>query len=362
MRLRWLTGLFALAIATGPLTAQEKKPSEKPASSKDKPSIPAHAVPGYTVKKLRGFHLLVSDETKGHLDDAKYDLKPMDVLDKELTGIERVMPSQMLKLLKTIAIFVEWDDPESKSADGKGVVVARYWYDSGNGLGMLKNGRNPLKANNIEILNMRHLTEKWQPDKHRDQIIILHELSHAVHFHLLGNNNVAIKTVYNQAMERGLYDNVKHESGATRKAYAATSDHEYFAELTCSYLDKCAYFPFAREDLLRHDPVGYKLMEQIWGKGDPRLKAKKETTVASNRSAVKPADKPKPAAGKVEPPPAVAGQDSEAAAAQKLELIDILVVSGKKDKARDRLQELIKQYPATASAKKAKELLDKLDK
>jgi hypothetical protein len=367
MMLRWLTGLLALAIAIGSTSAQDKKAPDKTpdkTANKDKPRIPAHAVPGYTVKKVRGFHLLVSDETTGHLDDAKYELKPMDVLDKELAGVERVMPAKMVKLLQTVAIFVEWEDPESKAPDGKGVAVARYWYDGANGLGMLKGGRNPLKANNIEILNMRYLTDKWQPNQHRDQIIILHELSHAVHAHLLGYNNPAIKSAYGQAMERGLYDNVKHESGATRKAYASTNDHEYFAELTCSYLDTCAYFPFTREDLKNFDPVGFKLMEQIWGKADPRLKAKKDTTVASTKTAEKPvtAAKPKADAPKSEPVATAAGKDSETAAAQKLELIDILVVSGKTDKARDRIQDLLKQYPDTESAKKAKDLLKKLDK
>src|SRR3954471_14785191 len=114
---RWLTGLLALAIATGIASADDKKTPDKTpdkTAAKDKPRIPAHAVPGYTVKKVRGFHLLVSDETTGHLDDAKYELKPMDVLDKELAGVERVMPTKMVKLLQTVAIFVEWDDPESK--------------------------------------------------------------------------------------------------------------------------------------------------------------------------------------------------------------------------------------------------------
>src|SRR5262249_49541767 len=208
------------------------------------------------------------------------------------------------------------------------------------------------------ILNMRHLTEKWQPDKHRDQIVILHELSHAVHSHLLGNNNPTIKGAFSQAIERGLYLNVKHESGATRKAYASTSDHEYFAELTCSYLDKCAYFPFSREELKDYDPIGFKLMEQIWGKGDPHLKAKKETTLAVQKTP----DKPKTEAPKPTPMTSVAVKDTEAAAEQKLELIDILITSGKKDKARERLKDLIKQYPDTESAKKAKELLEKLEK
>src|SRR5947208_1006810 len=150
MNIRWLAGLLALVVALGAATGQEKKDkndksgSDKLAAGKnDKPRIPPNAVPGYTVKKIRGFHLLISDETKGHLEDSKYELKPLDVLDKELAGIERVMPAKMLKLLQTIAVFVEWEDPESKSPDGKGVVVARYWYDSGNGRGMVQAGKNP---------------------------------------------------------------------------------------------------------------------------------------------------------------------------------------------------------------------------
>jgi hypothetical protein len=357
MNLRWLMGLLVFTLAFSAAPAQDKKPPDKPASGKDKPRIPAHSIPGYTVKKMRGFHLLVSDESMRHWDEDAYALKPMDVIDKELGGIERIMPTRMLKLLQTIAIFIEWNDPESKGPDGKGVLVARYWYDSGNGLGMLKSGRNPLKANNIEILNMQYLTDKWQPDKNRDQIILLHELSHAVHFHLLGGDNPAIKAAYNQAMERRLYDNVKHENGTTRKAYAGTNDHEYFAELTCAYLDKCAYYPFAREDLKEHDPVGFKLMEQIWGKSDPRLKAKKAAMAAANP---KTTDKPKAESPKAQPPP-MATRDAEAVAAQKLDLIDILVKSGKKDKARGRLEDLIKQFPETDAAKKAKDVLKTLE-
>jgi hypothetical protein len=52
------------------------------------------------------------------------------------------------------------------------------------------------------------------------------------------------------------------------KPYAATNDHEYFAELTCCYMDKLHYFPFTRDDLKTHDPNGYKLMEAVWGKAD----------------------------------------------------------------------------------------------
>jgi hypothetical protein len=97
MKLRWLTGLLALALAVGAAAGQEKKDSEKPAT-KGKTKAPVPLI-GYKAEMVRGFTLYVSDESKSHLDDEKYDLKPREVLDKELAGIERVMPPKMLALL-----------------------------------------------------------------------------------------------------------------------------------------------------------------------------------------------------------------------------------------------------------------------
>ena len=350
---RWLAGLLALAFVLNCASAQEKKEGEKPAPAKGKGKTPIPLV-GYKAEVLRGFTLYISEESQKHLNDADFELKPMEVLDRELAGIERVMLPKMLALLRTVKIFVEWDLPESRISGG--LVVARYWYDGMMGLSMLRSGKDARKANNVEILNMKFLTEKWQPGKDRDQIVILHELSHAVQFHLLAAYEPALKAAYKQAMDRGLYDNVKHESGKTAKAYAAASDKEYFAELTCSYLDRCAYFPFTREELKEHDPVGYQVMEAIWGKSDPRTRK-----LAGKATAKAPAKSEKPAEPKpMEEKAAIVEKDAEGRAAQKLELIQILVKNGLRDKARDRLQDLIRTYPDTEAAKKAKDQLEQL--
>src|SRR5258708_7046487 len=206
MMVRWLAGLLALALVIVPAYPQDKKDSEKPAPAKSKAKKPI-ALVGYKAEMLRGFTLYISDESQKHLDDANYELKPMDVLDRELAGIERVMLPKMLALLRTVKIFVEWDQPESHQTGG--LIVARYWFDGAQGLSMLRSGKDARKANNVEILNMKFLTEKWQPGKNRDQIVILHELSHAVQFHLLAAFEPAVKAAYRQAMDRGLYDNVK---------------------------------------------------------------------------------------------------------------------------------------------------------
>jgi hypothetical protein len=344
MTVRCLTGLLALAVALSGAAAQEKKAG--------KPKAPV-ALAGYKGELIHGFHVYFSDETQKHLDDPQYQLKPHDVIDKELAGIERVMTSKALALLRTVVVFVEWDQPESKVAGG--VAVARYWYDGSRGVSMARSGLDPRKANNIEVLNMKYLTEKWQPGKANDQIVLLHELSHAVHGHLIGHDNPAVLAAYKQAMDRGLYDKVKHETGRTAKAYAATNDHEYFAELTCAYLDRCAYYPFTREELKEHDPVGYELMEKIWSKADPRNAKKKPA------AAVAKAD-PKPVAKAADQSVADPGYDDpEARAERKLGLIDLLLENGLKEKARDRLNELIRTYPNTAAAKKAREKLKMLE-
>jgi hypothetical protein len=190
---RYLAGWCALALVFTQAIADETPKSVK------KP--PAIQIPGYTTMRIEGFTVFVSDETRAHLNDAKFERKPLEVLELELKGLGRVMPPKMLKVLQTIKIFVEWDDPESKPKNGgTGVAVARYWYDAGRGMGMALGGRDPRKANNIEILNMAFLTGKWQPGKTSEQIVLLHEMCHAIHSHLLGNDNVAIKAAYSQAM------------------------------------------------------------------------------------------------------------------------------------------------------------------
>ncbi len=341
-----------------------------PAWADDKPTKPKKPprelkVPGYTPRQVEGFTVLVSDETKSHENDADFERKPMDVLQLELIGITRVMQPRMVKALQTIAIFVEWDDPESKpKGGGPGVVVARYWYDPGFGRGLAMEGRNPLKANNVEILNMKFLTGKWQPGKTSEQIVLLHEMCHAVHSQVLGSDNPLIKAAYHQAMERHLYDSVKHESGRHLRAYAATNDHEYFAELCCAYLDRCAYFPFSREDLKEHDPIGYELMEKIWTVKDPRSnKAKSSTkTAKSQPRSETPAKTDSTSASKSPSQKAQSSSSAEAAAARRLDLAETLINADRKDKAKEKLKEIIDTYPDTEAAKKAKEKLAELTK
>ncbi|HLW68706.1 MAG TPA: hypothetical protein VKS79_25535 [Gemmataceae bacterium] len=107
----------------------------------------------------------------------------------------------------------------------------------------------------------------------------------------------------------------------------------------------------------RGDDKGAKMTAKTKEK-EPDKGKNKDKAVAKEPTEKKDTPKTeKKDAPKTEP---AAGGDAEKDAASKLELIRMLVDSGKKDKAKERLGELIEKYPDTKAAKEAKELLDKL--
>mmetsp|Transcript_15093 Transcript_15093/g.37191 ORF Transcript_15093/g.37191 Transcript_15093/m.37191 type:complete len:598 (-) Transcript_15093:55-1848(-) len=107
--------------------------------------------------------------------------------------------------------------------------------------------------------------------------LVLHELCHAYHHHLVedGYRNKYIEDVYQNAMNEKLYERVKVKGrqGPTAKAYACSNCFEYFAELSTAFLggtgiDKDAdfnkWYPFNRQDLEIHDPRAFEMLACLW--------------------------------------------------------------------------------------------------
>jgi len=90
-------------------------------------------------------------------------------------------------------------------------------------------------------------------------------LAHSYHFTVLGDKYAPLQDAYKQAMDRKLYDSVEFVTGGKKKAYAATNPAEYFAELSEAYFGKNDFFPFTRDELEKHDPIGFELMKKAWG-------------------------------------------------------------------------------------------------
>ncbi len=240
-----LGGLIALVLLT-PDTFAQSKPG---------PKIRPDAVPGYKIRTIEGFTVLLSDETLKENDASKLERKPLDVLDGELKTLSKLMPAKTLTALRNVAIWVEWDEPIALGNGRKGAALATYY--GGHQLDALATGMNPLKAKNVTIHRMKELTREHQPKGDSGRCVVLHEIAHAVQDQVFGNNNIDIKAAYKQSIERKLLD---------KRSYAATNELEFFAEMTCAYYDQLDYYPRTRDDLKKLDPVTFKLMETIWGK------------------------------------------------------------------------------------------------
>ncbi|HSQ57207.1 MAG TPA: hypothetical protein VLM40_15895 [Gemmata sp.] len=201
----------------------------------------------YSRREIRGFTILVNPEVEKHPDEAK---AAFAELDNQLAKLCKVVPKKPLAALRKVRFWVEWEAKKNGAAE---------FHTS---LGWLKNnGYNPEKVRCVEINNVRNFvawSRKTQP------WMVLHELAHAYHFTVLGDNYSGLHAAYTQAIERKLYESVQFVHGGKRKAYAATSAAEYFAELSEAYFGKNDFFPFTREDLEKHDRVGYEMVKKAW--------------------------------------------------------------------------------------------------
>lgn len=109
---------------------------------------------------------------------------------------------------------------------------------------------------------------------------LIHEIGHAQHLENWPSNQAEIKAAWQNAVDTGLYVNVKDDKGQViADAYARANHLEYFAELTAMYFARCNYTPFNRTELKKYDPTGYAMIQKMWGlsKDDPAPPATKRT-------------------------------------------------------------------------------------
>ena len=121
------------------------------------------------------------------------------------------------------------------------------------------------------ILNFEHETRRM-PN------FALHELAHAYHNHLLGNDHQAIFKSYRRAKQSETYTNVPKRTGDLKRplriyqgpAYAMNNQVEYFAETTEAYFRENDITPYDRAALIEHDPEIVPILEDVWGVAKPK--------------------------------------------------------------------------------------------
>jgi hypothetical protein len=303
--------------------------------------LPGGTPEGYERREIEGFSVYVNKNVLRQPVD-NWGRQPLIVLERELNDLRRILVPKIVEVLQEVPIWAEWDESDKLSPG----AIARYYGGSAEGL--LKLGGDPRKANCVEILTLKRLGEIRHPGTALQQIIILHEMSHAVHHRLLGWDNPELEATFKQACERKLYDEVNDRFGRRTKAYARTNGAEYFAEISCAFLDSCNYFPFNYQQLQGYDPQGFAFVERVWKHPD--------------RFGVI-ARKPVPGAGNGTRAAAATRIDvyAERTALLAFDKIRNQVRDGKTDDAKNGLQEIVKKFPGTAAADDARKLLKALN-
>jgi hypothetical protein len=213
---------------------------------------------GRQVSNISGWTVMVSDALLA--DDKAATEKALKALASQLEEISRVVPAEAVAQLRKVTL---WFSPEYPGVQPR----AEYHPDAG---WLRENGRDPAMAKSVEFTNVRI----FERETKRMPNFTLHELAHAYHDRVLdkGFDNPDIKAAFDAAKRKGLYDRVEQRFGDGRsahvRAYALMSPMEYFAECSEAFFSTNDFFPFAREQLAKHDPGMFSLMKKLWSVAD----------------------------------------------------------------------------------------------
>jgi hypothetical protein len=196
-------------------------------------------VAGWTVRVNR--ELLTTQSALGS--------NALQLLSQKLRDITNAVPPRACDALRQVPLWLGVDDGHAPCAE---------YHPSKQWLG--ENGYNPDKAKCIEIGNARRFIEwsRTQPS------MILHELAHAYHDQVLSFSHARIKAAFARAQAGGAYDSVEHADGRKKRSYALSNEREYFAESTEAFFGTNDFYPFTRDELKRHDPEIFSLLEELW--------------------------------------------------------------------------------------------------
>lgn len=212
------------------------------------------SMPQYDQGELLGWKLQIRKELKESEPEALS--QALTILEKQLQEIVDVVPEPAVAKLRGVTLWFSPVYPNEQP---------RCEYHPG--AGWLKDhGRDPAMEKGVEFSNIGIFEKEYR----RMPNFALHELAHAYHDQFLqdGFSNPKIKMAHDKARKAGSYDQVEQRFGdgrsAQTKAYAMSNPAEYFAESTEAYFSTNDFFPFTREQLVKHDPTIAELLGTLW--------------------------------------------------------------------------------------------------
>lgn len=202
-------------------------------------------------------------------EDEAVTAKALKLLRVQLKEIVRGIPASAVAKLREVTL---WFSPEYPG------VKPRAEYHPGAGW-LRAHGRDPAMVKGVEFTDVRN----FEAETKRMPNFTLHELAHAYHDRVLarGFDNTEIEAAYERAKTGKSYDKVERWFGNGRsntfeRAYAMTSPQEYFAESTEAFFSRNDFFPFTREELQKHNPEMFKLLDRLWNGALPEASVKRE--------------------------------------------------------------------------------------
>lgn len=182
--------------------------------------------------------------------------KALMLLRQQLQEIIRVVPAPAVEKLRRVPL---WFSPAYP-----GVQPRAEYHPSAAWL--RDNKRDANMAKGVEFTNIAI----FEQEVDRMPNFVLHELAHAFHDQVLGFDQSEIVAAYERAQKAGIYEKVERWSGSGKprafgRAYGLTNAKEYFAETTEAYFSRNDFFPFTRQELVKHDPEMAAVLARAWG-------------------------------------------------------------------------------------------------
>lgn len=187
--------------------------------------------------------------------DKSYADKALNKLERSLNEIIAKLPANAARQLKKLDIYLM--KGEKSSVDEGGMSYIRpgeprnYYY------------LDPGWQHAIVIYSAKtfmYLDEVWAKKA------LMHELAHAWHISNWPQRHPPIYNTYLNAKDNDLYRNVDDYKGRKiETAYALKNQMEYFAELSAMYFVGGNYYPYSVKDLKHYDPLGFQMLETLWG-------------------------------------------------------------------------------------------------
>jgi len=170
------------------------------------------------------------------------------ILKQKLHEIIESLPEQHIPELKTVPLWISINNGDD---------VEFYFYETR----VYRNGIDPRMLGGIEFKNISIFLEMIEEMPG----LVIHELAHAYHKMNYKKVDPFIMRAFKHAQQENLYRTVSvKRNHRGESVYASENAFEYFADLSAMYFGSNDYYPYNSDDLKKHDPVGFKMIEEVW--------------------------------------------------------------------------------------------------